>query len=605
VNLRAQLVWVLLPGLPVFVGACHAEHPVLAAEPVNKAPTPRVELCADFRIALHGPVCVRELTADEQSRRSVSERFEYEGDRVVRRVRINGRGSPEPDDQDCTEYRYRYAAGELTEATGYASAGSVCERRLFSEHATRTQFVDAWGRPAFSNDRLFTAERFERDAHGLISRSRVFGPDGSPVTPSGGAHDARYERDAKGEVQRMCYFDEHGQPFETAYRAHCYSYQHDDFGNEIDRQSWDLQGKPSADYGGTHRVLHDVDRVGNVLVAHFLRVDGTPISTEDGHCASFVFQFDEHGFRTGGECHDGQGQLSRYRGGHAIWRESPDALGHAREGRYFDLRGNPFTYESGFACYEVKRDAFGRVTERRYALADGTPGQKNGPPVIRYEYNAQNAESRRGYFDAAGQAVPFKGCASIETEYDSFRQPIRRSCRDAQGKLTRDNEGAMVTEWRYDANGLGTEELFFDENAQPTAEEDGFARVELHHDALGVARGAKHFALDGSEVPVARFSALIVRVPHSDAFWPGRSREEALSRIETARRELLKGMAFDRALRSFGDPSVNDTHPGDIGYLTLRHVYSAVRAAAENLKVGEYSEIIEIPFGFALYLRTE
>jgi YD repeat-containing protein len=576
-----------------------------SAQPNAPAPATRVELCADYRIGLHGPACIRPLTPEEQSHRSYSFRMEYAGSNVARRVRINGRGNPDPDDEDCTEHRYRYIAGELVESTGYAAAGSVCERALYTEHATRISWVDAWGRTAFANDRLYTEERVERDAHGFVSRSRLFGPDGSAVRFAGTAYETRFERDAQGLEQRICYFDEHGQPAENGYRAHCLSFVRDSFGTDIERRAIGVDNQPSADFAGGQRYVREADPFGNVLVTHFYQLDGTPISTEDGHCPVLRFQYDEHGFRTGGECLDGQGHPARYRDGHAVWRGSPDALGYSREGRYFDVQGNPFNYESGFARFDVKRDHFGRVVERRFFLADGTPGQKNGPALTRFEFDERNLEVKRSYFDAAGDPTLYKGCAALETAYDSFRQATRRSCRGKDGKLTRGTDGAAVTEWRYDAKGLLSEERFFDESSLPSAQSDGYVRVEHHYDALGQDHESKHFAPDGSEMKLRRFKGLIVRVPHSDAFWPGHSREEALGRIESARRELVKGMPFDQALREFGDMSVSVTHPGDMGYMNLTRVYSAIALVNEPLRVGEFSEVVEIPYGFALYQRSE
>ena len=584
---------------------CRAKIALAAPTTQAGASAPRVELCADFRLGLHGPACVRKLTPEEQSHRSYSFRMEYAGANVARRVRINGRGNPEPDDDDCTEHRYRYTAGELAESTGYSAAGSVCERTLYTEHASRIVWVDAWGRTAFSKERLYTEERVERDAHGFISRVRRFGPDGSPVRYAGTAYEARFERDAQGLERTICYFDQHGQPAENGYRSHCFRIVRDSFGTDIQRGAFGVDDQPSADFAGGQRYVREVDHFGNVLVTHFYQPDGTPISSDDGHCPVLHYQYDEHGFKTGGACLDGQGHPVRYREGNASWRGSPDARGYSREARYFDLQGNPFNDESGFARYEVKRDGFGRVIERRVFLADGTPGQKRGPALIRFDFGDQDIEVKRSYFDAAGEPTLYKGCAAVETTYDSFRQLTNSSCRDKDGKLSRGSDGAAVTEWRYDARGLLREELFFDEASHPSASSEGYGRVEYQHDSLGRSHDAKHFAPDGSEMKLPRFNGLIVRVPHSDAFWPGHSREEALGRIERARRELVKGMPFDEALRELGDTSVNETHPGDMGYMNLERVYSAIRIVNEPLQVGELSEIVEIPYGFALYQRSE
>jgi hypothetical protein len=98
---------------------------------------------------------------------------------------------------------------------------------------------------------------------------------------------------------------------------------------------------------------------------------------------------------------------------------------------------------------------------------------------------------------------------------------------------------------------------------------------------------------------------LWVRPPRSDGFWPGPSRALAVAKIERVERELAAGMPWIAVLQRFGDDKVRAANPGDFGYLDLSSVYPVLREALEPLAVGQYSPIIEVPHGLALYLRTE
>jgi len=599
-----RLVFVSLL-VPAVLAACHPSAVVRAPNSTTTAVAKRVELCADFRLLTTGPSCIRPLTAEEQSHRSQSFRVEYEGSRASRLERINGRGGPEPDDDNCTQYSYRYEGGEVVELIGHSLGGSVCARALFSDHATHRRAVDEFGRPSFENDSFIAERRYERDARGFLMSSRVFGADGSPITPFGGAHEVRYERDARGFERKGCFFDETGKPYENAFHTHCYTYQYDDFGNDIDRRSWDSKNQPTTEGGGSAHLVREVDRYGNVTSTHSTRLDGTGISSFRPYCATVVNHFDEFGFRIGWECLDGRNQPWHFREGLAIGRSTPDMRGHTREVRYFDGQGRPFDADPGFARYELSRDERGRVIERRWFRANGMPGQKDGPAVERYTFDERDLEVKRAYFDASDKPSSYRGCVEVDSEYDSFRQRIRRTCLDAAGKPTRAKSGVAINRYTYDTRGYLLEDASFDEREQPANDEGGIARSVYHHDSLGLFHGTDFFAADGSKVSVPRFSSLIVRLPYSSESWPEGNREEALARIEAARRDLLAGLPFVSALKLYGDVPINSSRPGDIGYQPPARFYSSIRVVTESLKVGEYSEITEFPFGFAIYQRTE
>jgi hypothetical protein len=562
------------------------------------------QVCADVRLSAAGERCIRPLSAEEQHHRSVSYRLELTAGRAVRLQRLNGRGFGEPDDNGCIEYRFRFVDGVLAESIGYGPDGSVCDRSLFSERAGRVAFIDAWGRPDFSSDRVHTGMRYERNQAGFVTSARPLASDGTPSTIQL-ASELRYERDESGIEKRMCYFDAQGKPTSNLAGVHCIAYEHDEFGNYVKLSYWGVNDEPVSGVDGAHSVVKQFDRYGNQLRSTELGLDDKPLSTDMTWCPVLAYQRDAFGYHVASDCLDGNGKLNHFNEGNAMWRATPDARGQTREVRYYDDRGNPVETSFGYARYELDRDRLGHVIERRYFHADGSPGQKDGASVIRYEFNPQFLEVKRSFFSSTGKPWRDKGCVALASEYDSFRQMVKQTCQDLDGKPALSNEKVAITSWRFDAQGRVVERQNLDALGQLTNSKQGVARRLFSSDARGVDGKARHFKADGSERSIPRYSVLWVRPPHADGFWPSPSRALALAKIQRAERELAQGMPWIVALQRFGDEKVRAANPGDSGYLDLSIVYPVLREALEPLAVGQYSPIIELPHGLALYLRTE
>lgn len=592
-------------GLTCLLVACQATAPTKPRTASALATPHRIELCKDWSYSSHGPVCARPITEEEQLHSRETTRFEYEGSLVVRRVQLNGRGGLETDDDDCSEYRYRYKQGVEIESTGYRPDGTVCDHTLYSDDGRIVTLVDAWGRQIPSKGRIHTQVRVEQDSAGFTTRQRFFARDGSPVKAQAFTHEARYEHDAKGRQTKICFFDEQGKAAINNNNVHCARSRYDERGNVIESTYFDANDQPGETYVGAQRVKYGYDAFGNRTSAEYLRSDGTPISIEGGSCAVVRFLYDERGFRTGGDCFDGAGHPARWREGNASWRSTPDAQGRIRETRYFDPDGNPIEFDSAYASYEVDRDENGHVTERRYFLANGKPGQKRGPTITRSDWNAQHLEVRRSYFDASGKPMTYRGCAATETEFNQFRQVTRSTCRDVNGELGANSSGTSITEWIYDSRGLLIERRYSDDKKQPGRSSDHLAREKLNLDAFGIERSSTLLAADGTELHLPRFRVLSVYVRQPNEFWPARTREASLARMDAARASIVTGLDFTRALQQYGDEKVELINPGDLGYQDPKRFYSAARAAVEGLAVGQYSEIVELPYAFTMYQRTE
>ena len=162
-----------------------------------------------------------------------------------------------------------------------------------------------------------------------------------------------------------------------------------------------------------------------------------------------------------------------------------------------------------------------------------------------------------------------------------------------------------MTEWSYDSRGLLVELRYYDAKHRPGRDRDGLAVEKLTLNALGFEAGAQLFAADGSQLHLPRFRRLSVNVAQPNEFWPARTREASRARIATALSKLVAGLDFTRALYEYGDNTADRIHPGDLGYENTSRYYTEARLALDSLAVGQYSEIVELPFGFTVYQRTE
>jgi hypothetical protein len=589
------------------LSACGAAPPPSArAADTARAKLERTTLwCAETRLSARGHVCIRPLSSDEQRHRSLSLRLEVEAGLPVRLSRVNGRGFADPDDNGCVEHRYRFESGYVTESTGYGRDGTVCDRSLYTAQATQLSHVDAWGRPDFSRERLHTKMLLSFDANGMVVAQRPLASDGTPTTIQQ-ASELRYERDALKLEKSVCYFDAGGKATRNAFGIHCWRSERDQFGGELKRSAWDETGKPAVGGEGAHSYVRQFDRYGNLVRQTALDVDGKPVTLESARCPVLSYVRDEFGALLGVDCLDGSGKPARFDDGNSAWRATPDARGLPREYRYFDEQGNAFAPKWGYARLEVERDALGHIVERRYFTAEDRPGQqKDGPPVTRGTFNHQHLEVVRNNLSDGGSPWHHKGCAALSYEYDEFRQITRSTCRGANGKPALSWSNVATTISRYDARGLLVETQYLGADGKPIDSDDGYQRKLFTYDARGVDGKARHFKASGAELTLRRFAILWVKPPLADGFWAAPSRALAVKTIETAQRELLSGTSWYRALMVYGDDKVYPGNPGDTGYLNLDTVYAAVRAVLEPLKVGEYSRIVEMPYGLAIYLRTE
>ncbi len=221
---------------------------------------------------------------------------------------------------DCTEHA-RMSRVKSRRAPAIILARSVCRRRAVLR--ARVAYVQV------SACRVYRLFRERSRAEGLSNTTCAVSSSGvgslartaRPSISTNNAHELHFVRDLAGARARTCPASATWTARRrTAWRIAAQASRRDPFGTDIERRSWGVADEPSADFSGAQRYSREVDRVGNVLATHFLRAEGSPISTEDGHCAMLRFVHDEHGFRTNWRGLRGTRPASAFSQASSIWR---------------------------------------------------------------------------------------------------------------------------------------------------------------------------------------------------------------------------------------------------------------------------------------------
>jgi hypothetical protein len=508
-------------------------------------------------------------------------------------------------DEGAAAYALEYDGDYLREMRSLDVEGHILLRRVYSQRGVRLAHVDEWGRPTTEEDGWNSTELREFDENGFVREERYFGLDGKPARSDLGAYAARFERDERGQILRRCSFDEAGRAMKDRFGVHCVSSGFDAFGNTITTEYSGLDGKPEPNLIGVLGGRWETDTFGNALLTTWLGVDGRPWRTSDfpGRCTKIRSHIVD-GVLVGADCLNERDEAAPFRPGHASWRRTVDKSGRLMETRWFGPSGTPMAVPSA-ARVAFSYDGLSFVKEKRFYLPDGSPGQRQGPAIIRLERGEHGLAKSERYFDAHERPTTHRGCAGRNQETNRFRQVTSIACVDGEGKPAKDDDGVSVRQFHYLPNGFLGESAYFGTNGRPIENEAGYARVVTVYDSQGGEAQELYFDVSGNPVPLPRFRVLRVRPPYVNGDWVYGEREQALARIEEARKRLLAGTDFGTVALQFGDEEGSAKDPGKSLYLDPKRVYSAVRLAIEGLKVGEVSSRVEIPAGLFLYQRIQ
>jgi len=120
---------------------------------------------------------------------------------------------------------------------------------------------------------------------------------------------------------------------------------------------------------------------------------------------------------------------------------------------------------------------------------------------------------------------------------------------------------------------------------------------------------ARGLAADGAANGPKTIEARHVLVQYKGSWYAAaevtRSRDDAAKRAEEALRKLKKGEEFSAVMNAYTDSKDVKNHQGQFGVLDRDTAMRAIAEPAFALKVGEYSQVVESPFGFHVIQRTK
>lgn len=603
INRASHWVWVSV-GAVVLMSGCAPALPKTVSEVGGKPST--TVWCAGYRTNRDGPHCVRELTQEQARQRSLSWQLTLKESRVVRAVRLNGRGHKYASDDGNVEYAFAYENGRLRETRTFNQFGQVTSRQLYAPEGTKLEYTDEWGRATTEeSDGWNSSELRTLDKNNFVAHERYFGFDGKPAKSALGVYASRFERDDRGQDLSTCYFDAQGQPMTSRWGVHCVVSRYDDFGNVSSVQYLGNDRQPTATVFGIASGQWTVDAVGNALGVVWYGIDAkpAPLGGFPGRCTTVRWHVVD-GVRVGGECFNEHDEPSPMRGGHAYWRDTVDRQGRVKESRWFGPNGAPIAAPlAARILYLYDERDF--LIEKRYFLPDGKPGQRRGPAIVRSERGERDLLKTERYFDAQDRPTKSRGCARRDYEWTRFRTTSSIACFSDHDQPALDDSGVSVQVFHYQPNGLLDETVYVGVDGNPVNNNDGYARSVLLYDSQGSKLKELLFDTHNQPVTLPRFRMIRIRPPFINADWTFGSRESALTRIEAARVKLLAGDDFGSVLLRFGDFEPPQKEPGDESYFVRSRAYPAVRLALDGLNVGDVSRVVEVPSGLFVYQRVE
>lgn len=139
----------------------------------------------------------------------------------------------------------------------------------------------------------------------------------------------------------------------------------------------------------------------------------------------------------------------------------------------------------------------------------------------------------------------------------------------------------------------------------PTGEEPGGNALPAEFPTHLLARGLPAGAEAGPKTVEARHVLVQYKGSWHALAEVTRTKEDAFGLAEQARERLKKGEEFRAVLLAYTDSADVKARQGVLGVLDRDTAMRAIAQPAHALKVGEYSEVVESPFGFHVIQRTK
>lgn len=450
--------------------ACSAQLPSSNAGSTGTSSKASTRFCIATVTEWEVHRCVYELSPEKQKRRGFAQRLLYENGRFVGYDEINGLGVLADDSGRTSSHRYEYDGDRVASFTHLSRNGVIRGRAVVESDLVWVRWLDERGRPDPMSDSRASGLKRTLDARGRVVSYRYVDAVGIPTRSSDGRYEVRTSRNEAGALLQLEYFDEHGKKMRDRYGVHRETKTLDAMGLDTSVEFFDEEGGRVANDDGVHRTTYVYDDVGNRLQWAYFGVAGDRVRSREEGAASVRVERDAHGL-----------EISR---------------------THFDENGRPTTSAHGYVTRKRKLDTQGNPIEWSFFDEAGRP-MRIGPKehaMRRVALDPRGNEVREWYFDVDGRPMLYEDrYHEIESVYDERDNPVLGTYKDVSGHpYARD----YYSSWKYEYDGdrrIAT--TFLNASLRPVEVGWGYATSRTEYEALGRKGETTYFDLLGRKSP--------------------------------------------------------------------------------------------------------
>ncbi len=398
--------------------------------------------------------CIYELTPEQQRRRGYSQRLVYKDGRQIRFENVNGLGVLVEGDGRVVSERYEYEGKRVVRMIREDRSGVVHGKTEYSSTLTFEFWLDAFDRPwPEAGSKASGLRRFLDDRGRVLTYTYVDARGRATPSPDG-LLEVRVKRNALGAIVQEEYFDLSGRPAGDDSGVQRVVYAMHEHGWPLVEAYFDVEGGP-ATRDGAHKVEWEYDDVGNVMGWAYYGADGARVRSKSEGVASGKVVRDAHGIEI-------------------------DLL-------YFDEFGGPALCSYGYSRRKKKLDKSGDPIEWRFYGVDGAPMRVKGSDHHRLQAkrDERGLVTLESYYDVNDRPIVLAGgYQSVRTTYDPRGNPTVIEYLDDSGALVGEVASYAEVVQKYDGDRRVSTE-YLDGSGEPIEIEWGYAGTSTSYDEWG------------------------------------------------------------------------------------------------------------------------
>lgn len=247
----------------------------------------------------------------------------------------------------------------------------------------------------------------------------------------------------------------------------------------------------------------------------------------------FVYEYDENGNFISKKSFNSQGEIIRAFDNCAYTKYTYDKNGYVASATLYDIMDKKTNYTSREYLEDGTFEEFifpgetqfvtdnnGNVISEKYFFSDGKPAENmNGVHEFKLEFDANTNTSTTCYFNAKNELVDGgEGYAGKSVQKDEKGREINVYYFDAEKKIVPFDDGSLIIQSSYDANGIVTHS-FFDAENNPMTDHSGAHRYQIEIDEYDI-EFVRVFGLDNEYLGYDQKSdweeGLIVRTRYAE-----------------------------------------------------------------------------------------